>query len=143
MQLYEVDDDADGNVDSRRTTSYDDVARTVREVTEVDGAIRTIRMTFLDESGRAIRTEGDDGGNGTIERVNTSVYGLDFIVFEDDDNNDGIVDSRASYTMNPHGNISRIEVDDDGDGTPEQIQTQQHEPANLFRAMHSVGRGDR
>ena len=86
-----------------------------------------VRTDFDDGAdGTTERSDFDDDGDGTADRSETYTYDaigiLSGVGFDDD--NDGTLDRSEAYTYSPfNGRLSRVEFDDDGDSTTDRSES--------------------
>lgn len=125
-----IDADGDGVDDRRQDFVYTDAQHTIilertTYALPSEEVLSTQRGT-LDDKGRLARREEDFDADGTLERDTTTTWGdgeeeYDQLVEEDLDD-DGAVDSRATRTQDAQGRVTRVTYDDDADGVLEQVE---------------------
>lgn len=120
--LLEIDDDADGIVDFREQYTWSGSGDLLVEATDNDGdgtADEIVRREY-DQRHRTTRYERDQGGNGSVEEVNTFTYVDDAfgnqVLSEQDQGNDGTVDYRLLQNWGAEGQRAGILIDGNGDG---------------------------
>ena len=137
--LYERDDDSNGTVDRRETTTYDDEARTTTTGvdTDADGNADEIRRLVRDELGRVILQETDEGANGSVESRITTTYLPDRVITDFDDDADGTPDKRNTYELSAGGNRTLYLVDEGVDGVIERRTIKVFEPGSAWTSGSS------
>lgn len=111
-RVYHYSYDADGHMVSLRTDSWDagQVVRSKREV------------YVHDDSGRRIRTEGDNESDGRLDYTYWYSWVEDLIVrIEVDGTGDGTSDTIIEYAYDDLGRVSEVSVDRGRDGAIEEL----------------------
>ncbi len=88
-----------------------------------DGVVDVIDTSTYDEWGREVSRESDDGGDGSVERSFTRIYGgttaeafYDHVL---ESSEAGVVTSRSTNDFLADGQLSLLEDDSDLDGEPD------------------------
>lgn len=123
-----TDSGGDGTIDRVMQWSYDDRGNRVLVEEDLDGDAIFEKTTWhehlVDERGRVIRVESDEGMDGTIDAVETRTYNERGRVLEivHDQDNDGRPDKIETNTWNEMGLRVRWATDQPVGGPVEMIQ---------------------
>ena len=125
--VFERDGDADGVIDSRNESQYDERAQLVSSSRDADGdgVLDSTSTSEYDAHGRRVRREFDSDGDGSPNRITRTVYNDDGdpTRTESDSDGDGDVDSVTTTSYDDIGRALRDESDGDNSGTPDRIVT--------------------
>jgi len=152
LLVREFDYNADGQSDRLHSYTYDSYGNTLTSRIETNGELHseTIYVNSYDGNGNRLsqdtfhngepfqrntysykfdqleRVEVDRGVDGTVNKVTTYQFTEDGVLsgYQDDKDNDGIVDKVVVYTLDPTTRlVTHTASDNDGDGITERIST--------------------
>ena len=121
------DFDADGNVDSITTYTYDEAGNQTSESYDFDpdGNLDSITTYTYDEAGNRTSYSFDSDADGNLDSIDTYTYDEagNQTSYSFDSDADGNVDSITTYTYDEAGNQTSYSFDSDADGNPDSITT--------------------
>ena len=90
----------------------------------MDGTIDTRWTTEWNEVMTHVILSEDEGDDGTIERIyEVDLVGTNTTYQSRDDDADGVIDYIEAWAYNDDGNLTRYELDEDGDGSWDFVRT--------------------
>lgn len=125
----EHDHGADGTVETRETYTRDAKGRVLtflRESSTAEGVSYVrLKTCVYDSTGYQCVTEETELGETEPSLVRTAIYNVDgkLIEVDEDNDSDGVIDSRETNTYDSEGHRLTQRIDDDGDGTTDFQET--------------------
>lgn len=114
--IEEYDRDRDGIIDSRSVRQYDSSCEPVRyeHDDDADGTPETVSVMSREDDGRVVRMMRTSTGGRTSTSTLEYDEGGHLILYELDEESDGIVESRTEYVNDEAGNVLDVKIYEDG-----------------------------
>ncbi|MFT5454163.1 MAG: hypothetical protein ACI9K2_000639 [Myxococcota bacterium] len=140
--VVDYDEGADGNIDIREYTAFDEHDRVVlySEDYGADGRLEFEETWAYDGFDNVTHYTRDDDGDGRLDREEVSNFDVwgNGVWFTVDSDGDGVVDTRWEHDRDADGNLVDYRRDDDGDGEWDYLSVRTWSDGSLVRYVRDT-----